>query len=191
MCVEKIRRDIVFGRSRVKDYVYRACLLFGGFSFFIEGIKSRGFFSEYGFVSEMQFFPQGFRLSFYGILFFLYGFYLFLIRFLSVGSGFNEYDKEKKLITVFRLWYPGKNRRVIKQYSFSRLKSIVLESKKQIFDPRDFDVYLNLDKNQRISLIEIGRQNGFLQQREQEYFFIELAEFLDVFFERRRNEFSL
>merc|ERR1712113_909269 len=113
------------------------------------------------------------------------------IRCLSVGSGFNEYDKEKKLITVFRFWYPGKNRRVIKQYSFSRLKSIVLESKKQIFDPRDFDVYLNLDKDQRISLIEIGRQNGFLQQREQEYFFIELAEFLDVFFERRRNEFSL
>ena len=130
MHIEKIRRDIIFRHSRVKDYIYRACLLFSGFSFLIEGIKSRSFFSEYSFISEIQFFPQGFRLFFYGILFFLYGFYLFLIRFLSVGSGFNEYDKKKKLITVFRLWYPGRNRRVIKQYSFSKLKSIVLKSKK-------------------------------------------------------------
>ena len=191
MNIEKIRRDIIFRHNRVKDYMYRVCLLTSGFFFIIEGIKSRSFFSEYSLISEVQFFPQGFRLFFYGILFFLYGFYLFWIRFLSVGSGFNEYDKKKKLITVFRLWYPRRNRRVIKQYSFSELKSIVLKSKKQIFNPQDFDVYLNLNKNQQISLIEIGKQNSFLQQREQEYFFIELAEFLNIFFERRRNNFSL
>jgi hypothetical protein len=160
-------------------------LFISGFVFFITGISSwnSDFILSYFYISEIQFIPQGFVICFYGSLAVILSLYLFFNRFLSIGSGFNEYNKEKKQIIIFRWGKPGKNRRFKLLYSFNEIDSLSLENQNPIFNIGKFNLYLLLNNQKKILLIRSDVTNIYTVQ-EIEYFSAKLAQFLQIPFKR-------
>ena len=131
MKYSRIRRDVSFGACQFMNYIFSILLLLGGFRFILTGIASwnpKKTIFRTPFIG-FQFFPQGIVICLYGITALVLSFYLLLNRFYSVGAGFNEYDKEKEQIHIFRWGFPGKFRRIELVYSFIDLESIVIERK--------------------------------------------------------------
>ena len=78
-----------------------------------------------------------------------------------MGNGFNEYDKEKSQIYVFRWGFPGKNRYIEFFYSFSDLEAIRLENKSQLqwIKPAKLSLYLLLKNGRKILLMRSNDQS--------------------------------
>merc|ERR1711871_1388802 len=102
---------------------------------------------------EIKFIPQGFIICFYGLLGLLLSLYLFLTSSLLVGRGFNEYNKEKKKIYIFRWGFPGKKRRMEFSYPFSELESIQLTNQKRLLNPNTLNLYRLLKGQRKIPII--------------------------------------
>merc|ERR1711985_195935 len=104
-----IRRDVLFRVRRFNNYCFESILLIGGLIFFIVGVSSWTQKNIIPFIAneEIQFLPQGLAICFYGAIFFIAGIYLSWVGFFAVGSGFNEYNKVKKYVRIFRWGFPG------------------------------------------------------------------------------------
>nr|YP_009240478.1 Ycf4 protein [Lotharella vacuolata]BAU62612.1 Ycf4 protein [Lotharella vacuolata] len=61
---------------------------------------------------DISFYPQGLAMGFYSIYCFFLSLELLLKLIYDIGAGFNEFDKEKKIIRIFRWGFPGNVRRV-------------------------------------------------------------------------------
>jgi len=95
---------------------------------------------------------------------------------LSIGTGFNEYNKKTQEINIFRWGFPGKNRRFKLSYSLSEIESLRLENQNYFLDNNNFSLYLLLNNKKKILLL----QNNLLTTQEIEYFSSELARFLKL-----------
>jgi hypothetical protein len=177
----RIRRDLIIGVRNFTDYFFRGTLLFIGLIFFFVGFSSwkQEPFLEIIDISEIQFIPQGLVICFYGLLAIILGLYLFLRRFWSVGSGFNEYNRIKEEVYIFRWGFPGKNRCLKFFYSFSELKALRLESKSNRSIPNNLNLYLLLKGQRKILLLPLNTIN-IRSPQEIEYFAADLARFLQI-----------
>jgi hypothetical protein len=172
-----VRRDILFGARRSVNYFFRTVLFFGGLVFCFIGLSS---WIHISFFEDIQFLPQGLTMCFYGSIRSRLGFYLILSRVWSVGRGFNEYDKEKEQIRIFRLGFPGENQCLEFFYSFSEVKALLLESQNALSGS---NLYLVLSGERKILLTPVGVVD-FQSVQEIERFSIDLARFLRVSLER-------
>jgi hypothetical protein len=159
-------------------------MFLGGTRFLITGISSwvRENLLPFINIAEIQFFPQGLVICFYGTLAFILGLYLFIRRFFAVGRGFNEYNQEKQQIHIFRWGFPGPNRRLNFFYKFSEIKSLRLESQNQI---SNLDLYLLLKEERKILLTKFDKDE-YRSPQEIEYTYSKLAKFLNVTLEEKR-----
>jgi hypothetical protein len=173
-----IRRDVLFGAQRLSNYLFGTLLLLGGLAFFCVGVLSR-LEKNHIDAREIKFLPQGLVICFYGSIAIGLGLYLFLRRFLSVGSGFNEYNKETKQIHIFRQGFPGKNRRVEFFFTFSELESLRLEVQSRWRQSNAFELYLLLKDKRKFLLTQVGT-NEVQSLQEIEYFAADLARFLQI-----------
>jgi hypothetical protein len=179
-----IRRDVLFGSRRFVNYFFSRLLLFGGLVFFLTGFLSQEPIIFYNIKSNIQFFPQGLVICFYGSVRARFGLYLVLSRFWMVGKGFNEYDRKEKRIRIFRWGFPGKDRCFEFSCSFSDVEFLYLESQNSIVRP---DLYLVLKENRKILLTQLGSIE-FRSFQEVEYFSTNLARFLKV---QLKNKISM
>jgi hypothetical protein len=171
-----VRRDVLLGSYRSINYFFRTVLLFVGLAFLLIGLASREHTVSWVATSDIQFLPQGLLICFYGSGRVRLRIYLILRRFWSVGSGFNEYDKEKKQIRIFRWGFPGKNRRFELFYTFSETQRLYLENQSVLLGA---NLYLVLKEKRKILLTQIGSVN-FRSFQEIEYFSTDLARFLQL-----------
>jgi hypothetical protein len=130
-------------------------------------------------IPDLKFIPQGIAICFYGSIIFRSRWYLLFIRFLSIGTGFNEYNQQRKQITIFRWGFPGKNRKFKLAYSFDEIESLNLETKKLFLDTTNFYLYLLLNNQEKILLVKSDTFNIYTIQ-EIEYFSANLAQFLKL-----------
>ena len=173
-----IRRDVSFGACQFINYIFIIFLFFGGFVFIITGIASWNS-TKISFRTPFvgfQFFPQGMVICFYGIIALILSFYLLLNRFYSVGAGFNEYDKEKEQIQIFRWGFPGKFRRIELVYSFLDLESIVIERKLGL---SRYNLYLRFKNKRKFFITQFGT-NQIYSPQQIENFAVDLAYFLQI-----------
>ena len=109
-----IKYDPVVGSRRISNYVWGTITTLGGLCFLLTGISS--FYQKnllfFIHVDNIVFFPQGLVMCFYGLLAFLFSAYIWLTVFWAVGEGFNEFNKERGEIRIFRWGFPGKNRKI-------------------------------------------------------------------------------
>ena len=109
-----IKYDPVVGSRRISNYVWGTITTLGGLGFLLTGISS--FYQKnllfFIHVDNIVFFPQGLVMCFYGLLAFLFSAYIWLTVFWAVGEGFNEFNKERGEIRIFRWGFPGKNRKI-------------------------------------------------------------------------------
>jgi hypothetical protein len=148
--------------------------------FFLTGISSffkRNllFLSDY---NDLAFFPQGIVLVFYGTVGSILGIFLFLTIWWNVGSGYNEYNRTKQSVTVYRKSFPGKNQELKFNFSFEEIKSIKMRVKEGLNPKRQ--LLLCLVDNREIPLTGIEEPTA-LNKIEKEA--IQLAKYLNVFLE--------
>jgi len=186
-----IRRYIIVGERRLSNYWWAIVIFLGSCGFLATGLCSYigipnwlSFFNAtQNLLAENQelrittlpFFPQGLLMSFYGSLGFLLSIYWSLLIFWNVGGGFNEFNKKKDFVRIFRWGYPGKNRKIDLSYSFKDIEAIRIELK-QGFDSQR-TIFLRLKGKREIPLTGIGQP---LTLKEIEKQASELATFLHV-----------
>lgn len=145
--------------------------------FFFIGFFSRKYFISSSIVKNIQFFPQGVVICFYGIVRIAFGSYLILSRFWIVGKGFNEYDRKEKRICVFRWGFPIRKRCFEFSCSFSDIEGLCLENQRN--NMVKSSLYLVLKGGRKIFLVQLGSIE-LRSFQEVEYFSVNLARFLKV-----------
>lgn len=172
-----IRRYMILGERRFSNYWWASVIFIGAIGFLLTGLSS---YTGFNFFSssqslEVNFFPQGLLMCFYGSLGCLLSLYWWLLIFWNVGGGFNEFNKKDGFIRIFRWGYPGKNRKIDLYYTLKDVEAIRVEFK-QGFDSQR-TIYMKLKGKREIPLTGIG-QPLTIQEIEKQA--SELANFLQV-----------
>lgn len=105
--------ESVTGSRKISNIIWALLLLIGAMGFLLTGISSY-LNQELIFLlpKTIVFGPQGLIMCFYGIAGLFLSIYLWCVIFWNVGSGYNELDREKGIISIFRWGFPGQNRRI-------------------------------------------------------------------------------
>lgn len=185
-----IRRYFIVGERRLSNYWWATVICIGSFGFFSTGISSYfqthiasneanqfflSFFLNIFQAKDINFFPQGLLMCFYGSLGFLLSIYWWFLIFWNVGGGFNEFNKKENFIRIFRWGYPGKNRKIDLYYTLKDVESIRVEIQQGLDSQRT--IFLKFKGNREIPITGIG-QPLTLQEIEKQA--SELANFLQV-----------
>ena len=172
-----IRRYNISGSRTFSNYWWAITIFLVAFGFILVGISSYLKFNVIPFIysQNIQFFPQGLYMCFYGLVGLIFSFFLAFTIFWNIGQGFNEFNKKDGIIRIFRYGFPGKNRRIDLFYLISDIDAIKVEYK-QGFNPRK-TIYLCIKGKKDIPLTRIGIP-ATLQQIEQQA--SDLSKFLKV-----------
>lgn len=167
----------IIGSRRISNYWWASVILLGGLGFFLTGLSS---YYKYSLIPQVNnnnllFLPQGAIMTFYGTIGIIISCFLWYTIILNVGSGYNEFNKNKNLITIFRLGFPGKNRILRLQYFIDEVYSIKVFIKEGLVNNQE--IYIKMKDNREIPLTKVGKFLT-LNQIENEATF--LAKFLGV-----------
>nr|QCI05162.1 photosystem I assembly protein Ycf4 [Centroceras clavulatum] len=178
--MSNIKIDKIVGSRRFSNYWWATVILLGGLGFFLVGISSYLEKQLTPFLSfnNLAFLPQGVIMTFYGIAGIIVSLFLWLTIIWNVGSGYNEFNNENRLITIFRLGFPGKNRILKLQYSIDDIKSIKISINDGLTPKRE--IYLRMKDLREIPLTSVGQPLLLSEVEEQAS---SLAKFLGVVLE--------
>jgi hypothetical protein len=124
----------VDGSRRFSNIFWAVAVSLGGLGFFLTGLSS---FFQINFLffsdsSSIPFIPQGIVLVFYGTIGFILGLFLTLTVWWNVGSGYNQYNRDRQEVKLYRKGFPGKNRELNFTFPFEEVKSIKMRVKEGI-----------------------------------------------------------
>jgi len=178
MATKKI--DIILGSRRWSNYWWATTILIGSISFILVGLSSYTNLQILPFTNslEISFMPQGAIMIFYGTLGVSISGFLWLTILWNVGSGYNEFNTEKGIITIFRMGFPGKNRSLLLKYNINEIQAIKIDIKEGLNPKRE--IYLKTKDYREIPLTRVGQP---LLLSDIEYKATELAKFLGVVLE--------
>nr|YP_009296210.1 photosystem I assembly protein Ycf4 [Sebdenia flabellata]AOM65145.1 photosystem I assembly protein Ycf4 [Sebdenia flabellata] len=178
--MSNIRIDKILGSRRISNYWWATIIFFGGLSFFLVGLSSYSEMELLPFTksSELLFLPQGIIMTFYGTVAICISIFLWLTIIWDVGAGYNEFNNDKGIITIFRLGFPGKNRILKLNYNISDIKSIKVVIQEGVTAKRE--IYLKTKDQREIPLTRVG-QPLLLSEIENQA--TSLAQFLGVILE--------
>nr|AYR05896.1 photosystem I assembly protein Ycf4 [Lithothamnion sp.] len=174
------RTEQILGSRRLSNYWWAIIILLGGISFFLAGVSSYFRIEILPFTqsSEISFIPQGVIMIFYGTIAISLSVFLWLTIFWDVGAGYNEFNNEKGIITIFRLGFPGRNRRLSLTYRIQDIQSIRINIQDGLTAKRE--IYLKIKDKREIPLTSVG-QPLLLSEIEKQA--SDLAKFLGVVLE--------
>lgn len=124
---ENIFKEEIKESNQIIKYLLNSTIFLGAFGFLIVGISSYLKFNIIPLLDSSQiiFFPQGLTMCFYGSLGIILSINQFAISLLKIGEGYNEFDKRKGTVNIYRKGFPWKNSDVNITYP---LKDIVRKS---------------------------------------------------------------
>ncbi len=151
-----VRQDNIRGSRRFSNYWWAFSILTGGLGFFLAGISSyfNKEFLPFTSSAELLFIPQGIIMTFYGTTALFLSIFLWLTIFWDVGGGYNRFDQQAGVVTIFRLGFPGKNRVVCLEYPIQDIKSIKVMIQDGLTPKRE--IYLRTKDNKEIPLTRVG-----------------------------------
>lgn len=175
MSTDLIRRYVVVGSRRGSNYAWALISGIGGLDFLLTGLSSYFKINLLPIIhsENINFFPQGLVMCFYGTLGILFSLYISLTIIWSVGGGFNVFDKQNGIVRVFRWGFPGKNRRIDLTYPINDILAVRLELKEGL-NPRR-TIFLRVKGQREIPLTRVGQP---MTLEEIEKLAAELAQFL-------------
>jgi hypothetical protein len=173
-------RSYFNGSRRSINVVWAIIVSLGGLGFFLNGLSSFFEINVFFYLNsgEITFIPQGITMLFYGTLGFLLGIFITLTIYWDVGYGYNEYNKDRQEIKLYRKGFPGKNRELLFIFSFENVKSIKMRVQEGINPKRQLLLCLLDSREIPLTIIE---QPMALNKFEGEA--IKLAKYLNVFLE--------
>ena len=174
------KKDVILGSRRFSNYWWATIIFLGGLSFTLVGLSSYSEFKilPFNISVKVMFIPQGAIMTFYGVLAMCLSLFLWLTILWNVGAGYNEFNNEIGIITIFRLGFPGKNRSLKLTYRIQDIQAIAINIKEGLSPKRE--IYLKTKDNRRIPLTPVSQP---LLLSDIEYQATELAKFLGVVLE--------
>lgn len=174
---EKVLKQTVLGSRRFSNYLWATVVTVGATGFLLAGISS---YLQVNLLlisdpTQLIFVPQGLVMGLYGTAGLLLSLYLWLAILWDLGGGYNEFDKSKNKIKIFRWGFPGKNRRIEIESPIEDAQSVIVEIKEGL-NPRRA-LYLRVKGRRDIPLTRVGQP---LSLKELEIQGAELARFLGV-----------
>nr|YP_009660354.1 photosystem I assembly protein Ycf4 [Woodfordia fruticosa]QCS00247.1 photosystem I assembly protein Ycf4 [Woodfordia fruticosa] len=169
---------LIVGSRKISNFCWAFILFLGSLGFVLVGTSSYLGKNLISLVpsQEINFFPQGIVMSFYGIAGLFISSYLWCTILWNVGSGYDRFDRKDGMACIFRWGFPGKNRRIFLRFRIKDIKSIRIEVKKGgIFDRRTICVEVKGRGN-----LPLTRSDENLTRREIDQKATELAYFLRV-----------
>ena len=150
-----IRQDSVIGSRRLSNYFWTITLCLGGIGFLLAGFSSYLKINLLPFANstELVFIPQGIVMTFYGLLSLLISSYIGATILWDIGGGYNEYNKNEKLVKIVRKGFPGKNREILLTYSLNSVKSVGIKISEGL-NPKRI-IYLCLKDERKIPLTPV------------------------------------
>ena len=155
--MSNIKIDNIIGSRRLSNYWWATIIFLGGFGFFIVGLSSylqKGLLIPYQ-TDIIVFLPNGLVMTFYGTIGIFVSIFLWLTIIWNVGAGYNEFNKDKGLITIFRLGFPGKNRILKLQYKNKEINSIKVNIKDGLNPKRE--IFLKTKDKREIPLTNVSQ----------------------------------
>jgi hypothetical protein len=174
---DAILHQPILGSRRFSNILWASVSAIGGVGFLLAGLSSY-FHTNFLIVSDtsaIQFIPQGAALTFYGIAGTLLSAYLWFVISLNVGGGYNEFNKNTGMVTIFRHGFVGKNRVINFQYPLADVLSVRAEIKEGL-NPRRV-LYLRVKNKGDIPLNRVGEPIPLAELENQG---AELARFLTI-----------
>lgn len=120
--VQKVEEE-----DKIIKYILNSTMFLGSLGFTIAGISSytKTNILEFINANDIIFFPQGLTMCFYGILGLIFSINQILITYYKIGEGFNEFDKEKGTMRIYRKGgFPWKNTDINLIYSLTEILRI-------------------------------------------------------------------
>ena len=178
--MSNIKIEKILGSRRFSNYWWATATLLGGVSFFIAGLSSylKVELLPFTNTSDLLFFPQGIVMIFYGTFAILISLFIWFTIICNIGGGYNEFNNDKGVITIFRLGFPGKNRRLELKYNINEVQSIKISVQEGLTPKRE--IYLKIKDKREIPLTRIGQPLKMSDVEEQA---TSLAKFLGVVLE--------
>ena len=179
---QMIQQETIVGSRRLSNYIWATLMLTGGISFLLAGLSIYWKIELLPFtqVSDLLFFPQGIIMIFYGTAAISFSTFLWFMITLNIGGGYNKFDRLNGLITIFRLGFPGKNRKIQLTYFIKDVEAIQVNIKNGLNPKRE--IYLKIKDKREIPLTRVG-QPLILTEIEDKA--SNLAKFLDVTLEKK------
>uniref|UniRef100_UPI0030014D25 photosystem I assembly protein Ycf4 n=1 Tax=Anunuuluaehu liula TaxID=3049639 RepID=UPI0030014D25 len=178
--MSNIKKDKILGSRRLSNYWWATSILLCGLGFFLVGLSSYFKVELLPFAksTELLFVPQGLMMTFYGTIAILISLFLWLTIIWNIGGGYNEFNNDKGIITIFRLGFPGKNRYIQLKYKTNEIQAIRVNIQEGLTPKRE--IYLKTKDNREIPLTRVG-QPLLLSEIEEKA--TSLAQFLGVILE--------
>lgn len=175
-----IRIDKIIGSRRFSNYWWATSILIGGLGFFLTGLSSYLHIQLLPSLNDYQllFLPQGIIMTFYGTIAIVVSIFLWLTIIWNIGGGYNEFNNDKGIITIFRLGFPGKNRNLELVYKINEVEAIKVNIQDGLNPKRE--IYLKIKDRREIPLTCIGQPLMISEIEEQAS---SLARFLGVILE--------
>ncbi|MEO1521322.1 MAG: photosystem I assembly protein Ycf4 [Cyanobacteria bacterium J06633_2] len=167
----------IVGARRLSNYWWASVVLIGGIGFSLASLSSYFHVNLLPFSgpTDLIFIPQGIAMGFYGLMALLLSSYLWIIIVLNVGGGYNRFDKENEVVTIFRWGFWGKNRTVKVEYPLDDVQAVRAEIKEGLNPKRS--LYLKIKGNVGVPLTQVGRPIALSELENQG---AALARFLNV-----------
>lgn len=101
---KNIFREKIYETDKIIKYAFNISILLGACGFLIVGISSYIGNDIIFFLKSDQiiFFPQGLTMCLYGIAGVIIGINQLRVIILEIGEGYNEFNKDKNTMTIFR-----------------------------------------------------------------------------------------
>ena len=126
-----IKKNKILGSRRLSNYCWATITSLGGISFLLAGLSSYMNINLLPFSESRSiiFIPQGAVMMFYGSIAVSLSIFLWLTIIWNVGAGYNKFNQQDGLITIFRIGFPGKNRSFTLTYKIKDIQAIKINVK--------------------------------------------------------------
>nr|YP_009392035.1 photosystem I assembly protein [Periphykon beckeri]ARW60383.1 photosystem I assembly protein [Periphykon beckeri] len=156
--MNQIKINKISGSRRISNYWWATVILIGGFGFSLIGIGSyiKLYLINFSIINShnITFLPQGAVMTFYGMTGVLISSFLWYTIYFNVGSGYNEFNKETGIVTIFRLGFPGKSRILKLEYNITEISAIKINIKEGLSPRRE--ILLKTKDQREIPLTKVG-----------------------------------
>lgn len=173
----RVMHQAIVGSRRFSNYWWATVVSVGATGFFLAALSSytKVNLLPVGDATQLIFVPQGVAMGFYGFAGLLLALYLWLVIFLDVGGGYNEFNKETGMVQIFRWGFPGKNRRIEFGCRLQDVQSVRVEIKEGLNPKRA--LYLRVKDRRDIPLTRVGQPLSLAELENQG---AQLARFMSV-----------
>lgn len=172
-----LREEIVETDKFVK-WIFNISILLGGIGFLTVGISSYIKSNLIYFLNADQiiFFPQGITMCFYGTCGIIVSINQIRIMLTKIGEGFNEFNKEKGIMQIYRKGPRGKDSDVNIIYALTDIEAIRVEIKTELFNTKQ-NIFVCIKGKKDLPIVQ---QSKPLKISELEIKASEIASFLKV-----------